>query len=184
MPGRLANKIAIITGSSSGIGRATALAFASEGCTVLCSDLQETFRTEHRTDTSELTTVAAIQALGGTALYQKCDTTIASDVEALVARAVKEFGRLDIMVNNAGISLEGQAGPKPVWEYDEAWLQRSLDVNVRGVFLGIKAASKQMLGQEPGASGDRGWIINLASVFGLNGGPGICEFFVFYFLCL
>lgn len=184
MPGRLTNKIAIITGSSSGIGRATALAFASEGASVICSDLREAFRTEYRTDTSDLTTVQAIQALGGQATFVQCNTTSATDMQRLIATAVETYGRIDIMVNNAGISVEGGTphGRKPVWEFDEAAFETTFDVNVKGVFLGIKYATGQMVKQEPGPSGDRGWIINLASVFGLGGGPGICRLLVYYLL--
>jgi NAD(P)-dependent dehydrogenase (short-subunit alcohol dehydrogenase family) len=173
MPNRLLNKTAIITGSSSGIGRATALAFASEGANLICSDITPNFRLEHSTDTLAGTTVEEACALGVRAVYQHCDTTSSSDVEALIKRAVQEFGRLDIMVNNAGIAIETTPhGPRPIWDVEEAAFDKTLDVNVKGVFLGIKYASAQMRSQEPwGDSGDRGWIINLASVFGLGGGP-------------
>ncbi|KAF1940571.1 short-chain dehydrogenase/reductase-like protein [Clathrospora elynae] len=174
MPGRLSNKIAVITGSSSGIGRATALAFASEGASLVCSDLREEARTEYATDSSQRTTVQEATSLGAKAIFVRCDTTSSSEVEALVSKAVEEFGRVDIMVNNAGISIEaGEHGNRPVWEYDESAFDKTLDVNIKGVFLGIKFASKQMMSQEPGPSGDRGWIVNLASVYGLGGGPGL-----------
>lgn len=175
MPGRLQGKVAVITGSSSGIGRATALAFAAEGASLVCSDLIETYRSEYRTDTSDATTVQAAQDLGAKVIFVTCNTTSSSDVENLISAAVKEFGRIDIMVNNAGISVEGGSshGPRPVWEYDEAAFGKVMDVNVKGVFLGTKYASAQMIKQEPHANGDRGWIVNLASVFGLGGGPGI-----------
>lgn len=175
MPGRLANKTAVITGSSSGIGRATALAFAAEGANLVCSDLREDFRTEFRTDASDLTTVQEAEKLGAKVIFVTCNTTSSSDVENLVAKAVEAFGRIDIMVNNAGISVEGGSphGSRPVWEFDESAFDKTFEVNVKGVFLGIKFASKQMIAQEPHANGDRGWIINLASVFGLGGGPGI-----------
>ncbi|KAI8941507.1 hypothetical protein NX059_002723 [Plenodomus lindquistii] len=182
MPGRLQNKIAVITGSSSGIGRATALAFASEGASVVCSDLTESFRPEVRTDESALNTVQEIEKKGGKAIFVKCDITSTSDMQALIAKAVETYGRLDIMVNNAGMSVEGGSphGPRPVWEFDEAAFDKTFAINVKGVFLGLKYATAQMIKQEPHANGDRGWIINLASVFGLGGGPGLCEFFSFY----
>ena len=92
------------------------------------------------------------------------------------------------MVNNAGIAMEaGEHGNRPVWEYEEAAFEKTMDVNIKGVFLGTKYASKQMVGQEPGAGGDRGWIINLSSVYGLRGGMYVCKlicfpyFFVFAF---
>jgi NAD(P)-dependent dehydrogenase (short-subunit alcohol dehydrogenase family) len=98
-------------------------------------------------------------------------------VESLIKTAVDTFGRIDIMVNNAGIAIEaGEHGNRPVWDVDEQAFERTMQVNVRGVFLGVKFASKAMMGQEPGESGDRGWIINLASVYGLGGGPMTCEF--------
>lgn len=149
MPGRLENKIAIITGSSSGIGRATALAFASHGATVIVSDLREQARVAGSSgdaDSSQPSTVSAIEEAGGKAIFVKCDTTQANEVEALVQTAVEKYGRLDIMVNNAGIAVEsgGAHGPRPVWEYEESALSQTLDVNVKGVFLGIKYASAAM----------------------------------------
>jgi NAD(P)-dependent dehydrogenase (short-subunit alcohol dehydrogenase family) len=177
MTGRLTNKTAIITGSSSGIGRATALALASEGANIVCSDITETFRPEYRTDSLSGTTLQEITNLGVRAIYQKCDTTSSADVENLVKRAVQEFGRVDIMVNNAGIAVEtGEHGNRPIWDVDEEAFERTMRINVRGVFLGVKYASRQMKDQEPGANGDRGWIINLASVYGLGGGEGACQY--------
>lgn len=176
MPGRLSGKVAVITGSSSGIGRATALAFAAEGASLVCSDLRQEARSEYRTDSSDLTTVEEAEKLGAKVVYQKCDTTQAAEIEALIQKAVQTYGRLDIMVNNAGIALEAsEYGQRPVWEFDETALEKTLQVNVVGVFLGTKYATRQMKDQEPGPNGDRGWIINLASVFGLGGGPGLCE---------
>jgi len=174
MPNRLTKKIAIITGSSSGIGRAIALAFASEGATIILSDLHEEPRPELSTDASPLTTTQLLNSLGTKTLFVKCDTTSSSDMQNLIQSAVTTFGRVDIMVNNAGVSLEGQwHGEKPVWEYDDAAFEETMQVNARGVFLGTKYASGQMVGQEVGSSGDRGWIVNVASVFGLVGKKGI-----------
>ncbi|KAH3911580.1 hypothetical protein HBI56_163070 [Parastagonospora nodorum] len=177
MPGRLTNKTAIITGSSSGIGRAIALALASEGANIVCSDITETFRPEYRTDSLSGTTLQEVTNLGVRAIYQKCDTTSSAEVESLVKRAVQEFGRVDIMVNNAGIAVEtGEHGNRPIWDVDEEAFERTMRINVRGVFLGVKYASRQMKDQEPGTNGDRGWIINLASVYGLGGGEGASSY--------
>ncbi|CAO2653616.1 Nn.00g030270.m01.CDS01 [Neocucurbitaria sp. VM-36] len=177
MAGRLTNKVAVITGSSSGIGRATALAFAKEGASLVCSDLREEARAEYRTDSSDLSTVQEAEKLGAKAIYVKCDTSSSADVEALIKKAVETFGRLDIMVNNAGVALEaGEHGNRPIWDFEESVLEKTFDVNIKGVFLGIKYASRQMKDQEPGPNGDRGWIINLSSVYGLNGGPGISAY--------
>jgi NAD(P)-dependent dehydrogenase (short-subunit alcohol dehydrogenase family) len=82
------------------------------------------------------------------------------------------------MVNNAGICMEmGEHSKRPIWEYEETAFEKTMDVNIKGVFLGTKYASQQMLAQEPGPSMDRAWIINLGSVLGLSGGPGVCEYF-------
>lgn len=100
---RLANRIAIITGSSSGIGRATALAFAREGATVVCSDVRE----EPRglvSEGSSLTTLQELEKLKARAKFVKCDTANANEVESLVKAAVKEYGRLDMYVRRAAIS--------------------------------------------------------------------------------
>ncbi len=177
MPGRLDNKIAIITGASSGIGRAIALEFASHGATVICSDLREEARApgaSSEADSSQPSTVSAITSAGGNAIFVQCDTTQADQVSALVQTAVQKYGRLDIMVNNAGISFEtgSSHGPRPVWDYDSTAFDKTLSVNVKGVFNGIKYASAVMKDQDPHPNGDRGWIVNLASIFGLGGGPG------------
>lgn len=165
MPGRLEGKIAIVTGASSGLGRATSLTFAREGASVVCSDLRETSRTEaEKEPTHEL-----IKKNGGTAIFVKCDTSKEAEVEAVVQTAVKEFGRLDIMVNNAGISIEAVRGPQFIWELEEDLWDISMAVNGKGVMLGCKHASRVMMNQDPHPSGDRGWIVNLASIFGLVG---------------
>ncbi|CAN9175327.1 unnamed protein product [Alternaria alternata] len=167
MPGRLQNKIAVITGASSGIGRATALAFASEGASLVCSDLHETARQEYATDTSPLTTVQAVQKLGAKAIFVKCNTTSSTEVEALIQATVKEYGRIDIMVNNAGIAMEaGEHGSRPIWDYDGNAFDKTVDVNVKGVFWGTKYASKQMVGQEPGA--EAGYVTSKHAVLGLT----------------
>ncbi|KAK5174907.1 uncharacterized protein LTR77_000043 [Saxophila tyrrhenica] len=166
MPGRLQDKIACITGASSGLGRAIALAYASEGARVVCADLREQSRYTSSSAEQAGTTHDTITSSGGSAIFVACDTTSAEQVEALVAKAVEWGGRLDIMVNNAGIALEGD-DPKPIWETTlPAWEQTNA-VNSTGVFHGCKYASAAMLSQPPHASGDQGWIINTASVLGL-----------------
>ncbi|KAF2109836.1 short-chain dehydrogenase/reductase-like protein [Lophiotrema nucula] len=165
--GRLANKVAIITGSASGIGRATALAYAREGARIVCSDIREEPR-ELRKESSDLTTMQELESIKADFIFQKADTTKSEDVEALVKKAVEKYGRLDIMVNNAGVAFDDY----PVWDFPEEFYDTTLAVNTKGVFLGTKYASKQMISQDPHPSGDRGWIINLSSVLGLNGTPG------------
>ncbi len=178
MPGRLENKIAIITGASSGIGRAIALAYAAEGASLICSDIREDARVPTgTTSSSSLTTVQEVEKLGGKAIYVHCDTSSEADIQALIQKAVVTYGRLDIMVNNAGISPETEAGGgAPIWAYDTTSFDRVMSINTKGVFLGIKYAAAQMVSQEPGPSGDRGWIINLCSVFGLGGAQRIAGY--------
>lgn len=167
MVNRLLNKIAIITGSASGIGRAIALLFASEGATIIVSDLQEhSLLSAAEGALGTLTTVEEIERSGGTALFVRANMAVAADVEALVDTAVQRFGRLDIMVNNAGTGEE----LRKVWEYREEQWDRIMGVNLKGVFLGTKFAAAAMVGQRgAGSQGDRGWIVNVASIWGLSG---------------
>jgi len=105
MPGSLQNKVAIVTGSSSGIGRAISLAYAREGARVICADLQPLSRFEASGDEDETrgATHDRITEAGGEAIFVKVDVTVAEQVEELVKTAVRTYGRLDIMLNNAGI---------------------------------------------------------------------------------
>lgn len=170
MPGRLQDKIAIITGASGGIGRAIALAYHAEGARIVCADIQPTGRKNEPGLTHEL-----ITSEGGSAIYVPCDVGIASQVESLVAKAVEWGGRLDVMVNNAGVVPTGGKS-EPVWELSvENWERVNL-INSTGVFYGVKFASRQMVQQAPHASGDRGWIINMSSVLGLRGAEGTAAY--------
>ncbi|CAK1363007.1 unnamed protein product [Cercospora beticola] len=162
--GRLAGKVAIITGGASGIGRATALAYTKEGAKIVCADIRETTRYKGSSEENG-TTVEQVKALGGQAIFSQVDVTNPESVESLIQSAVKQFGRLDIMVNNAGVSLEAK-NFRPVWEIETDIWQGTQDVNSTGVFFGTKYAVQQMLKQEPHSSGDRGWIINTSSILG------------------
>lgn len=144
--GRLDGKVAIVTGAGSGIGKASALVFAAEGAKVVCADVNG----------SEKDTAAEI---GANAVAVQVDVAVAAQVETMVATAVREFGKLDVLYNNAGIS--GSFGP--VHELDEEVLDRLLAVNIKGVFLGIKYAVPVMLENGGGS------IINTASNAGLVG---------------
>src|SRR3989338_2330146 len=155
---RLQDKVAIITGSRRGIGGGIALAFAKEGCKVVVSDYID--------DTDGKNTVAGVKKTGSDAIFVKADVSREKDVKNLVEKAVKKFGKLDIMVNNAGIVLFGAADAITENDWDKV-----IDVNLKGVFFGTKYAAKQMMKQ------GKGWrIINISSIAGLVGFPGISAY--------
>ncbi|MEO7133035.1 MAG: glucose 1-dehydrogenase [Vicinamibacterales bacterium] len=149
----MSDRVALITGSSSGIGRATAEAFAAKGASVVVAARRE----------DELgALVAEIKARGGKASAIRTDVSVAKDVEQMVAHAVKAFGRLDYAVNNAGI--EGKwAGIADLAEDD--W-DSVLDINLKGAFLCMKHEAKAMLD-----SGQGGAIVNIGSVNSFLGFP-------------
>jgi NAD(P)-dependent dehydrogenase (short-subunit alcohol dehydrogenase family) len=141
MPGLLHDKITLVTGASSGIGRAAALVFAREGAKVVVADMVEEGGHE---------TVKLIKSAGGEAVFARCDVARAADAEALVATAVKHFGRLDCAYNNAGIS--GKIARTA--DETEDGFDRIMAINLRGVWLCMKYEILQMLKQEQGW-GDR-----------------------------
>lgn len=158
---RLKDRVAIVTGGASGIGRAIAMLFAREGARVVIGDVTET-PLEGGPPTREV-----IAAEGGTVRFHRCDVAAAADIDALVAAAVAEFGRLDVMVNNAAIRGEG----KPLLETSVEDWDRVMAVNARGVFLGCKAAVRQFLAQD--LVGEvRGRIVNISSQHGMVAAPG------------
>lgn len=153
MGSRMSGKVAIITGAASGIGRATARLFASEGARVVATDLQAA-------EAEQL--VAELRAAGSEGLFLPHDVAEEAAWESVVARAVEAFGRLDVLVNNAGISTARPATEMTL----EEW-RRVMAVNLDGVFLGTKHAVRAM------RSGGRGGaIVNVSSVTALVGGPG------------
>ncbi|KAI1737875.1 hypothetical protein F4680DRAFT_201328 [Xylaria scruposa] len=174
MCSRLSQKVAIITGSSSGLGRAIALAYAREGAAVVCADLNRNARAEIP-DEARLCTDDAITQEGGRAIFVKTDVSKAQDFEELVEKTIKAFGRLDILVNNAGISIESSRAPTGVHETPESVWDTTMAVNAKSVFLGSKYAIKQMLQQENHESGHGGWIVNIASAHGLVAAPACRE---------
>jgi len=141
-------KVALVTGASGGIGRATALGFAASGAAVVVSDVNDAGGEE---------TVALITASGGKAVYQRCNVADGAEVKALVARAVNEYGRIDFAHNNAGINVIGSN------EYDDAVWDRSVSINLSGVMYCMREEAEVMLAQGGGA------IVNTASINGLVG---------------
>jgi NAD(P)-dependent dehydrogenase (short-subunit alcohol dehydrogenase family) len=164
--GRLQDKVAIVTGASSGIGRAISTRYASKGAHVIVADLQPTSRNPKESQpTHEL-----VQSLGRKSVFIKTDVTSAASVDALIEATIKEFGRVDILCNNAGAAFEEGKEKRKIWELEDSKWQKSLDLYCSGVFYGTRAASRQMMKQDVHAnSGDRGWIINTASILGQVG---------------
>jgi glucose 1-dehydrogenase len=160
--GRLAGRVAIVTGSSSGLGRAIAIRLAAEGARVVVSDV--------RADPKEGgdPTETVIAAAGGTAISVAADVSRGQDVDALVTAAVGRFGRLDVMVNNAGIA--GPASKSLLETTDSDW-DAIMAVNLRGVFLCCRRAIGEMITQEP-IGEVRGRVINISSQHGMIGPPG------------
>jgi glucose 1-dehydrogenase len=159
---RLHGRTAVVTGAASGIGRAIACRFAADGASVVVSDI----RTDPIWDGSSTEPTAdVIVSAGGSAVFHKADVSDRDDVDALIRRAVDEYGRLDIMVNNAGL-----VGSHNILETTEDEWDRLMDVNLRGQFLCCKRTIQQMVGQQP-IGEVRGRVINIASQQGFIGPP-------------
>jgi NAD(P)-dependent dehydrogenase (short-subunit alcohol dehydrogenase family) len=148
----LRGKCAVVTGAASGIGRAMADAFAAEGMRVVLADI-ESGPLEHA--------AAAVRARGSAALAVPTDVSQAEQVQALADRAAAEFGRVDVVCNNAGVALSG-----PTWEHTLADWQWLLGVNLWGVVHGVRTFVPLMLKQ-----GGEGHIVNTGSVAGLTSNP-------------
>jgi len=147
---RLRDKVAIITGAGSGIGRESALLFAQEGAKVAVAEVVE----ETGRETAEL--------IGQDAFFVKVDVSSWDDTERMVSETVKRFGRLDILFSNAGIDLPQATA---ITETADADWKRTIDVNLKGVFLGARHALPVMMAQRYGV------IVNTASVVGLAASP-------------
>ncbi|HEV7977498.1 glucose 1-dehydrogenase [Amycolatopsis sp.] len=172
MANKLLDKVAVVTGSSSGNGRAIALALATEGASVVCSDIRRDAR-EGGYESDILTpTDEVIRANGGKAEYVETNAADFAAMENLINFAVSSFGRLDVMVNNAGIFTSLHT----IVDETEDEYDRTMAVNAKSVWLGCKFAIRQMLTQEP-VDGSRGRVVNIASIGGLVGlaaEPGYC----------
>jgi len=149
---RFQDKVVVITGAGSGIGRATALAFGREGAKVVVADLDIP---------SAQATVDQIKAAGSQAESLQVDVSVAADVGRMVSATVERFGRLDVLVNNAGVFFQLPVVQVPEEQWD--WL---MSINLRGVYLGCKHAVPQMIRQ------GKGVIVNTASIAGLRGFGG------------
>ena len=154
MAGILDGKIAIITGAGSGIGRATAKIFVREGAKLLIADVMADAGME---------TLKLLKDAGGAAAFMKVDVSKSSEVEAMMAKTVETYGRVDCAFNNAGIEGEGALTHKCS---DENW-HRVLSINLTGVWMCMKAEIAQMLKQ-----GGDGAIVNTSSMAGLVGSAG------------
>ena len=142
--GRVEGKVAVVTGAASGIGRVTALALAAEGARVGIADVDEG---------GGEAVAARIREAGGEAFYRRTDVTSLADLEAVVGQAADEHGSLDVLVNNAAVAVAGSVGEMA--EEDWAWV---VDVNLSGVWRGMRAAIPRMAAQGSGS------IVNLSSV--------------------
>ncbi|HYW81314.1 MAG TPA: 3-oxoacyl-[acyl-carrier-protein] reductase [Thermoguttaceae bacterium] len=147
----LTDQVALVTGAARGLGRAIAMTLASAGAKVACIDVNEETLAE---------TVAAIETAGGTALAVACDVTDSERVNEAVKQVVTEWGGLNIVVNNAGITRDSLI----LRMKDDQW-DSVISINLRGTFLFTRAAIRPMM------KGKYGRIINIASVSGLMGNP-------------
>ncbi|KAF2212244.1 hypothetical protein CERZMDRAFT_84622 [Cercospora zeae-maydis SCOH1-5] len=164
---RLKDRITVITGASSGLGKATALKFATAGARIVCADLKSNGVEDE------------INAKHGsnTAIFVACDVTKEDQIKNLIQEAVKFGGRLDAILNYAGVALEAKYEVCKVDCFATEDFDLEMAVNCRGVWLCCKYAIQQMLKQEPrapNARGDqtRGWIVNAASIMGTVTTPG------------
>ncbi len=153
---RLSGKSAIVTGAGRGIGKATALRFAREGADVLVPDLDRA--------TSEQT-ARAIQALGRKGIPLQMDVTRLADIRRMVDTAMREFGKIDILINNAGITQVRD----PMKLTEEEW-DRTLSINAKAAFFCLQAVAREMIPRRSGV------ILNAASISGRAGKPMLVDY--------
>ena len=158
MTTELRDKVGIVTGGTSGIGRDAAVLFAKAGAKVVVAGRREAEGKE---------TIDLVRAAGGEGLFVRTDVSKAADVQALVQKTVEKFGRLDIAFNNAGI----EGNWMPIAEQSEEDWDRTIDINLKSVWLSLKYQIRQMLKQ-----GGGGASVNMASVAGLIGSAGAATY--------
>ena len=157
MPGRFDHKVCVITGAAGGIGRAVAVRLAGDGARLVLVDL----------DAKALAaSQEAAQKAGGEAITVAADVTSAADVDRYVRTAIEAYGGIDRFFNNAGIL----GAVTPLVDYAEDMFDRVMAVNVKGVFLGLKAVGPAIIARGGGA------IVNTASIAGLRGSPGLVAY--------
>jgi len=139
---RLTDKVCVVTGASQGFGETIAQLFASEGAAVVCADILD--------DQGEAV-AESIRASGGKAVYQHTNVADRADTRGMVERAVSEFGRLDVVVNNAGYSHSN----KPIMEVTDEDYDRIMDVNVRSIFLEVQEAHHDQVSGRRVGTGQR-----------------------------
>jgi NAD(P)-dependent dehydrogenase (short-subunit alcohol dehydrogenase family) len=147
---RISDKVAIITGAASGIGRTTAILFAKEGGKVVVADKNEVGGNE---------TVDLIRSDGGQAIFDYVNVTSATDMQGMVKTTINTYGKLNILVNNAGIAIR-----LPVVDLSEEDWDRNIDVNLKSIYLSSKYAIPRMIENGGGS------IVNIASIYGIVGG--------------
>jgi len=154
---RLKDRVAIVTGAANGIGLACAARFAAEGAIVVLADLAE--------EAGEKA-AASLRAGGSKAIFARTDVTRRADIEALFARTLSNFGRLDILLNNAGI-----AASAPIVDMDDDLFERVLATNLKSAFIGTQLAARAMI-----AANNGGVIINMSSVNARMAIPGLAAY--------
>lgn len=164
--GILEGKVAIVTGGGRGIGRAHAIRLAQEGCAVVVNDLGCSPDGDGSDASVARAVVAEIEAAGGRALASAHDAAHEADVEAMLAAAVAAFGKVDALVTSAGVFSDA-----PVVDLDDARFRRTIDVNLGGTFLCVRAVARHLVGREA-----PGRILTTTSLAGLRGTPGLTAY--------
>jgi len=153
---RLQNRVAVVTGGANGIGEAYAVGTAKEGARVVIADLDQ--------EAGERV-IQEIKKAGGEGIFIRTDVSQKEEVEKMVAETIKAYGKLDIMVNNAGILFTA-----PVEETTEEMWDKLFAVNVKGLFFCAQAAAREMKKQK------KGKIINISSIAAIGGQAGLCAY--------